>query len=149
MNSSVRMNQPLISENMRSCLTGIHVCMTLLSPRFACGEVCSISSLPGGEACCGHVCEYAFVKSSMKEEELDPGVASMRLRVVEAFEIVDVRARLSPATLGRKNAYRYAVYSLIFHASSQDPRQNKKRMKCREAETWKSVRMSGVAMRST
>ena len=99
------MSQPLISENKRSCLTGIHVCMTLLSPRFAFGEVCNISSLPGGEACCGQVFEYAFVKSSMKEEVLDSGVASMRLRTVEdvlvVFEIVDVCARLSPATLWR------------------------------------------------
>ena len=99
------MSQSLISENMRSCLTGIHVCMTLLSPRFACGEVCNISSLPGGESCFGHVFEYAFVKSSMKKEALGVGVASMRLRtvedVLETFEIVDVRVRLSPATLGR------------------------------------------------
>lgn len=82
--------------------------MTSLRPKFACGEVCNINSLPGGEACSGHVFEYAFVKSSMKEELLVSREASMRLRAVEdvleafeAFDMVDMRGRLSPATRGR------------------------------------------------
>ena len=106
MNTRVRMNQPLISENMReSYLTGIHVWMTSLRPKFAWGEVCNINRLPGGEAFSGHVFEYAIVNSSMKEELLVSREASMRLRefedVFEALDMVDMRGRLSPATRGR------------------------------------------------
>ena len=82
--------------------------MTSLRPKFACGEVCNINRLPGGEAFSGHVFEYAIVNSSMKEELLVSREASMRLRAVEgvleafeAFDMVDMRGRLSPATLGR------------------------------------------------
>ena len=100
------MNQPLISGNMRkSCLTGIHVCVRLSSPRFACIEVCNINSLPGGEACLGHVFEYVVSKSCMKEDAFDSFKASTRLwGVDEAFVCVfgtEASGRLSPAILGR------------------------------------------------
>jgi len=39
-NTRVRRNQPLVSENMRKLwVTGIHVCMTSLSPKFARGSL--------------------------------------------------------------------------------------------------------------
>ena len=112
-----------------SFLTGIHVCVRLSRLNFACGEVCNINNLPGGEGCSGHVFEYAFFNSSVKEDAFDSANVSMRLRggALEALEALEalfevyvvwvegvgvlglgvsvemfaVRGRLSPAILGR------------------------------------------------
>ena len=72
-----------------------------------------MSRLPGGDFWSGHVFEYAFVNSSMKEDAFDSADVSMRLRGVEealeAWEGVRVVGLgvsvefvcFSPAILGR------------------------------------------------